>query len=141
VDFYVLDATDPAARLRFACRLAEKAWHLSHRVHLRAGSGAEAEALDELLWTFRQGSFIPHELLGSAGGQGSPVTVGTREQRPPATELLINLAADPPEAGQAVERIAEIVDASASGRAQGRERFRFYRQLGITPTTHEMGTP
>lgn len=62
VDFYVLAGPKPAARLRFACRLAEKAYRLDHRVHLQTGSAAEAEQLDELLWTFRQGSFVPHEL-------------------------------------------------------------------------------
>ena len=45
VDFYVLAAADATARLRFACRLAEKAYRLGHRVHLHAGSPGQAAAL------------------------------------------------------------------------------------------------
>ena len=44
VDFYVLASDDPAARLRFACRLVEKAWLKSHRVRVQFDPGGELEA-------------------------------------------------------------------------------------------------
>ena len=49
VDFYV--ASDEAARV--ACRLAEKAWKLGHKVYVHASDPTEAQKLDELRWTFR----------------------------------------------------------------------------------------
>ena len=59
VDFYLLgEGAD--SRERIACRLAEKAWRLGNRVYVLAPDQAAAQALDELLWTFSQGSFVPH---------------------------------------------------------------------------------
>ena len=78
VDFYILAAADSAARLRFACRLAEKAYHLKHRVHLHTASAAAAADVDDLLWTFRQGSFVPHEVVRPGQASQSPYSLGSR---------------------------------------------------------------
>ncbi|HVC29766.1 MAG TPA: DNA polymerase III subunit chi, partial [Steroidobacteraceae bacterium] len=65
VDFYVIEAAAPAARLRVACRLAEKAYLAGQRALIWHGERAELEVLDELLWTFAEGSFVPHDWLTS----------------------------------------------------------------------------
>lgn len=140
VDFYVLDAAGEAARQRFACRLAEKAYRMDHRVHLHAGSAAAAATVDELLWTFRQGAFVPHEILAAADAPASPVTIGHDRESAPAAELLINLDDTVPGCVHAFERVAEIIDDSVDGRRRGRERYRHYQQLGIEPSTHNIGT-
>jgi len=46
VDFYVLPGSDDGARLRFACRLTEKAWAKRHRVRVQLERG-EIDAADE----------------------------------------------------------------------------------------------
>lgn len=139
VDFYVLASAEAAARLRFACRLAEKVYRLDQRVHLHAGSAALAGELDELLWTFRQGSFVPHEVTRADRPPGSPVTIGHGDGHPPEADLLINLAGEVPAFAGDFPRIAEIVDASDAGKRLGRERFRQYREGGRAPVTHNMG--
>lgn len=140
VDFYILSAASEAARLHFACRLTEKAYLLNHRVHLHTGSSEDAARLDELLWTFRQGSFIPHELARDGQGDGPPVTIGFGPGTPPQADLLINLANAVPEFAGGFGRIAEIVDDSEPARSSGRERFRRYKQSGHEPATHNIGT-
>jgi len=60
VDFYLLSDTEPRARLRTACRLAEKAYDQGLRVTLRTGGAAETAEIDELLWSFSDRSFVPH---------------------------------------------------------------------------------
>lgn len=139
VDFYVLTDPQPAARLRFACRLAEKAWHMEHRVHLHAASAAQAGELDDLLWTFRQGSFVPHEVITAGEPASSPVTIGHGSTWPPDAQLLINLDDSVPDRVTAFERVAEIVDDSAEGRRLARARYRHYQQHGCTPLTHHIG--
>ena len=64
IDFYVLAQTDERARQLLACKLAEKAWRLENSVYIHTKNAADAERLDELLWTFRDGSFVPHGLAG-----------------------------------------------------------------------------
>lgn len=142
VSFYVLSGAEATARLGYACRLAEKAYKLRNRIHAHASDAGMAQALDVLLWTFRQGSFVPHEMLTSVSQLNAPVTIGfpgiSTAAEPPSADLLINLAPEVPAFFERYARIAEIVDSSPAGRETGRTRHRFYRDHGLEPETHEV---
>jgi len=144
VDFYVLEETAGAARLKLACRLAEKAYLASQRALIWHTDRAELQALDELLWTFADGSFVPHEWLTSNSGAGDsetrPSPVLLSAGAPPATafDFVVNLAAEPPPFLQLTRRVAEIVDGDEARRRAGRARFKAYRELGIEPGTHTL---
>jgi len=138
VDFYVLPDTDAGARLHFACRLTEKVYKLNNKTHAHVTGAAQARQLDELLWTFRQGSFVPHEIHGQAAQSNAPVTIGHDCELAPSGDLLINLADTIPPFFDQFARIAEIIDSSAECRQHGRERFSFYRDNGYNPTTHKL---
>ena len=143
VDFYVLPGGDSAARLRFACRLVEKAWLKRHRVRVQLDPGGELESFDQLLWTFSDRAFIPHRRAGSheevRGAAPAPVVLADTDAADAADgDVLVNLAAaQPAMAGWA--RIAEVIDADAARRAKGRDRYRAYRERGLEPKTHDMG--
>jgi DNA polymerase-3 subunit chi len=136
VDFYVLKESEPRARARFACRLADKAFGRGHTVHLHCDDAEQASALDALLWTFRDRAFVPHGPAGS----GEPVTIGCAPPAGTHAEVLINLGAAVPEWYAGFGRIAEVVSEDPSDRQAGRARFRFYRDRGLDPETHELGT-
>ncbi|MEJ2602498.1 MAG: DNA polymerase III subunit chi [Gammaproteobacteria bacterium] len=137
VDFYILAAAGEDARRRFACRLAEKAYRLDHSVHLHADDAATVDALDELLWTFRDASFLPHEKMPNSGG--APVTIGCGEDAPEVTDLLINLCRGVPDFASRMPRIAELVGGDERTRKEGRRRFIFYRDKGYPLETHDIG--
>lgn len=143
VDFYVLASSDHAARLRYACRLVEKAWLREHRIRVQLDPGGDGAAFDDLLWTFADRSFVPHERLGAGGGaqaQAAPVVIADDDSGgPDGRDLLVNLASGVHPGYQGYARIAEVVDADEARRRQGRDRFRFYREQGIEPETHEIG--
>jgi len=136
IDFYILDTSEPDARLRCACRLAEKAYKLEHAVHLHAGSGAQARMLDELLWSFRDRSFVPHELCSNAGPATAPVTIGHGSRLPSGTDVLISLTDAIPPFFDQFNRVIEIVDGVDQHRQSGRERYRVYKDNGCRPQTH-----
>ncbi|MEZ5564583.1 MAG: DNA polymerase III subunit chi [Gammaproteobacteria bacterium] len=138
VSFYVLSNGGPTARLGFACRLAEKAWKLDNRIYAHTADADMARQLDNLLWTFRQGSFVPHELLVSGVQPVAPITIGTDGSDGGMADLLINLGNTVPEFYDRYARIAEIVDGSPEGREAGRSRHRYYREQGLAPETHEV---
>jgi DNA polymerase-3 subunit chi len=144
VDFYVLGGNDASSRLRFACRLVEKAWLKRHRVRVQLDPGGELDAFDQLLWTFSDRSFVPHRRAGAAddapaSAPPAVVLADTAEADDADGDVLVNLAsAQPPMEGWT--RIAEVIDADAGRRQQGRERFRAYRERGLEPATHEMGS-
>jgi len=142
VDFYVLPGDDPAARLRFACRLVEKAWLKRHRVRVQFEPGGDLDAFDRMLWTFSDRAFVPHRRAGSADDAPAPapasvVIADTDEADAADGDVLVNLAATQPATGN-WSRIAEVIDADAWRRSMGRERFRAYREQGLEPQTHDM---
>jgi DNA polymerase-3 subunit chi len=140
VDFYVLQSGTDQQRATFACRLAEKAWRLGHSVYVHTASSDDTRRLDELMWTFRDGSFLPHLPTGEAASAdpagATPVLVGHGPEPGPRHELLINLAEDVPLFFSRFDRVAEIVAGETADSA--RERFRFYRDRGYTLNTHKL---
>ncbi len=64
-DFYVLEGSDSRQRWRFACQEIEKAFLAEERVLVWLDSDADVAAFDDLLWTFADRSFIPHEPLSA----------------------------------------------------------------------------
>lgn len=139
VDFYVLRGSGDLARKQFACRLAEKAYRLSHLVHIQAADRQSAQQLDDLLWTYRDGSFVPHEII-SAGQSSveSPVTIGHDGKPDRDAELLIDLSDSAEVENASFPRIAEIVTSDDDSRRQSRRRYAQYRDMGHTLETHKL---
>lgn len=140
IDFYILP--DAGGRLLLACRLADKAYALGHSVYLLAEQRAAAEQMDDLLWTFKQHSFLPHALLGSEDQREppSPVLVGWLGLAPPAArEVLINLTEQVPPLYREFARVIEVVDQDAAALRASRQRYRRYREDGLEPNSHKLG--
>jgi DNA polymerase-3 subunit chi len=141
VDFYVCGGDSNDARLQLACKIVDKATQLDHHVFVHVASDDEARQLDELLWTFSQGSFIPHRVIREqlAAAAAEPVLIGANQQPGPGRwDVLVNLAPEVPEFFSRYERVAEVVDANAQRREQSRERYRFYRDRGYKLNTHQV---
>jgi len=138
VDFYVLGTPGDRVRQQFACRLAEKAYRLDNTIHIRTVDQRAAEQLDELLWTFRDGSFVPHELSTGSAEPESPITISHEDSPRQQTDLLINLTDQIPAGCDAFPRVAEIVTSDEEARQQSRKRYAQYRELGHTLETHKI---
>ncbi len=141
VDFYVHPG-DNIERMHFtACRLAEKAYLLQHRIFVRVSTPAQAGVLDEQMWTFRDGSFLPHGIAEQVSAEERsrfPVLIGIGEPPDSHRDLLINLASEPVANPEQSQRIAELVDAEQGRRDAGRERYRQYRDAGCELQTHKL---
>jgi DNA polymerase-3 subunit chi len=139
VDFYVLAGSEARTRLKLACRIAEKAYLADQRVFVWLNDAAELQSFDELLWTFADRSFVPHEIYSDAEQwQHTPVLLGCEAQPQQPFDVLLNLGTEVPAAAARAGRIAEIVDAEEPRRRAGRNRFRRYRDLGLAPETHNV---
>ncbi len=140
IDFYVLDGQDDRSRLVYACRLIEKAYLQRHTVCVTVDSPAEVEAFDDLLWTFGDRAFVPHETAADGRVPGSApapaVVIGCHQALP--ADLLVNLGSEAPEFYAQYPRVAEFVDAEPGRRDAGRRRFTFYRSAGHAPETHRV---
>ncbi|MHB8534680.1 MAG: DNA polymerase III subunit chi [Sulfuricaulis sp.] len=138
VDFYLLDNATEGGRDLTVCKLAQKAFHLKHRIYILTADHDDAQRLNRLLWTFSAGSFIPHGLGAPAAGADLPVLLGQGE--PPATheDVLITLAPEVPEFFSRFQRVAEVVGGGQDDKTRARERFRFYRDRGYALQTHKI---
>ena len=139
VDFYVISGAGDETRHRFACRLAEKAYRLNHTVHIHVADRASVQKIDDLLWTFRDGSFVPHEVLEERLGWNG-ASARRRVDVAPSRDcdLLINLSEEVPAIVDSFPRIAEIVTSDEDVRTRSRKRFVDYRERGHTLDTHKL---
>ena len=99
----------------------------------------DAERLDELLWTFRDGSFVPHGLAGrNDGTEVSPVMLGYDEHGVDTRDLLINLTDEIPSFAEGFPRVAELVTSDETCRQLSRKRYATYRDRGHELNTHNL---
>jgi DNA polymerase III subunit chi len=140
IDFYPLTASDRRSRLLAACRLAEKAYEQGLKVVVRTGSAAETAEFDELLWTFADGSFVPHGVWPTDPevAQLTPVLVGSASLPASHRDVLINLAPDAPADFSAYARVCDVVGGDEDGKKAGRVRWRAYRDAGCAPEAHPL---
>lgn len=140
VDFYISDDAGAEVRLRLACRVTEKAYLAKQKVVVLLEAD-ELRRFDELLWTFGDGSFVPHDAVNAASTEcEAPVALTTGPLPMGHTDVLINLASALPGEFEKFGRVAEFLDARPEVRAAGRERFKAYRARSIDPQTHNVGT-
>lgn len=140
-DFYLLstDAVDASALL--ACRLLEKAYQQGHQVFVYCADRQAAEQLDELLWTFKPDSFIPHHLQGEGPEPPPPIQIGHSSEPRGFHDILLNLASTVPPFFNRFKRIIEIVGVDEAAKELSREHYRMYRKAGIEAATHTVSTP
>lgn len=145
VDFYILSGAPAEGTNRVAdpvitaCKLCDKASAAGGRVYVYAPDAATADALDSVLWSFRQGSFIGHERLGGTLEEPLPaVLIGDAEPPMSYQHIMINLGLEVPPFFSRFERVLEIVDTDATAKAKSRERYKFYRDRGYELATHNL---
>lgn len=139
VDFYLLPGQEPSQLETLACRVAEKAWGQGNRVFINARDEEQARKLDSLLWTFRQGSFIPHELIGRQEvDDDAPIRIGFGQDPGAMNEVLINLALEVPSFFGRFQRVTELVNEQQEIRDRARERYQHYRDRGYALDTHKL---
>lgn len=137
IDFYILSGSDPQLRRLTACKLVEKIYRQGLTVYLRTQDMEETRLMDDLIWTFRQGSFVPHEVVGSEDPQ-APIQIGQEPPKGSPSDVLVNLGQDVPPNLVDYGRVAELVDQEEAVRSAGRSRYKQYQAGGFDLTTHQL---
>ena len=138
VDFYVLTNPNPNSRHVLAARLTEKAYKLGHKIFIHTSDLRQAQNLDALLWTFRDGAFLPHCLDGDENDRFAPIHIGSGGEPHSEKDLLINLSDQVPLFFSQFQRTAEIVCGDQRQTADGRVRFKFYKDRGYKLEVHKI---
>ncbi len=140
IDFYILSEGNANSRLLLACRLIEKAYKNRHRVYIHMQDESAAHQLDEMLWTYRDDSFLPHNLYGDGSEPAPPIQIGFSITPEKQRDILINLSNRAPAFYNHFNRVIELIPNDPDIQAQGRENYRFYRAQGYDITTHKLQT-
>lgn len=141
VTFYLLGKPIRGGRLHLACKLAETAYKRGHKVYIHTPNDGISRDLDRLLWTFSDGSFVPHavtEANGMTQSDDYPVVIGSREPDETHQDVLIPLLNEVTPYFGRFARVMEAVDSEEADKQQARQRFKAYRDLGIEPQTHDL---
>ena len=96
-------------------------------------SGSQlAEQLSRLLWTRSALGFTPHCLSSSPLAQETTIVICTDGMPVAARPCWLNLSGTVPQNLEQCEQLIEFVSQNEQDRAQARDRFRAYRNLGYT---------
>jgi DNA polymerase-3 subunit chi len=138
IDFYILKDKAPQGGMQFTCRLAEKIFKDGHQVYINTASEQQLRQLDDLLWSFRQGSFLPHAVYKSNAPETTPILLGHATEPDGPSDVLVNLAEDIPAFFSRFSRVTELVSGDDAQRDAARTRYRFYKDRGYTVRSHQL---
>ncbi|TLM79684.1 DNA polymerase III subunit chi [Microbulbifer harenosus] len=136
IDFYVLASENPGEIQTFACRLAEKAFRSGLHVLIAVDNAEQAQELDDLLWTYREDSFLPHAQQNK--DQQAAIEINSGEDPGHHHGLLINLSSDIPAWFSRFERLAEIVCQHPESLTRSRTRYSHFRDRGYPLQSHNI---
>jgi DNA polymerase-3 subunit chi len=140
VSFYILPSESTQERYEFACKLIEKAYRSGCFCYVLTDNAEQSQKIDDLLWTFRAGSFIPHQIYTSElPAIEKVILIGSHDVPENWQKTVINLSSYCPKQFDKIERILEILDNSEATKEPGRNRYRQYQQSGVNITTHKIG--
>lgn len=138
VDFYLLQENQPQIGWLTACRLLEKAYLRKHRVFVLCNNQEDALLLDELLWTFKEDSFIPHNLQGEGPEPPPAIQIGYEGKPQGFNDILLNMSSTIPAFHTQFRRIMEIVLNDDAAKEISRQHYREYRNQQFELHTHQI---
>ncbi|MDR9498471.1 MAG: DNA polymerase III subunit chi [Hydrogenovibrio sp.] len=137
--FYILPGQDPAELDRFVLKLIHKIHRQSRRADLLVADQATALKLETDIWGMQPQSFVPCSVNAE---MPAPFQIHTAFPQTPGNDVLINLnpELDPEQAITTARyhRLIEVLDQTPERIELGRKRWRQYKQLGLTPTSHKL---
>ena len=136
-DFYLIDK--PRFReqpLLLVCELARKAYQAEIPTLILTRTLEEAEAVDDLLWSFDADAFIPHQIAGDEDDDVTAILIMPPGAQAADRRMLINLREECAE-GQ-FESVKEVVAADPAERDGSRQRWAEYRKRGFDVRKFDM---
>ena len=132
ISFYLFEKS-PERQVQSTCRLCRKILRKSARIWLHCPDPVLQQELDELLWSFDATSFIAHGI----DQIHTPICISSKL---PATNdwIVFNFNNQALEQAAQFDHIIESIENDEQAKQMGREKFKAYRRLGISPQTFKL---
>ena len=135
VNFYLKETTEDADIQHLTCLVIQKAWRSGYQIYVLFDTVEESTYFDDLLWTFKNDSFVPHALYSEAAD--SPIVIGTvADQCPQHCTAIVTRQSEA--LSNYHLRIMDIIGTGETAREKARDRYRFYKRAGIEPQMHKL---
>jgi DNA polymerase-3 subunit chi len=124
----------PQEQLRGICRVAAKVWQVAGEADILCIDQEAAQQMDDMLWTFQAGAFVPHGLSNQEA-----VRIHTVQSCPESCNVLIlcglwNLPSPLPSCA----RLVDFIPAEVSAKESARTRYKQLKKIGYTLQVHSL---
>ena len=89
--------------------LVEKSLQRGWWAAIKTDSSERSDALDSLLWTYDDQSFLPHAQLGDGAPAGQPVLISVEEGNPNAAQIFFYVGGAQPSDWNSLAGLARVV--------------------------------
>ncbi len=89
--------------------IIEKTLERGWRAVIRADSSERADAIDNLLWTYNDQTFLPHAQSGDGDARRQPVLITVEDENPNAANVLFCVGGAAPASWEALNDLTRIV--------------------------------
>lgn len=130
VEFYVIENANEQQTYVALCSLIEKWYANGHTIAIVCSSEKNAAALDQLLWTFNDQSFVPHALFKEEHSASPVLLYSTHAAINSSVDVLINLSDMALTSTKPLKLLIEIVFPDQTMQQLARDRYKLYRDAG-----------
>lgn len=146
ISFYLVEKSSQT-QTDVVCRLCQQIYN-KHPIWIYCRDAAQAQQLDDQLWTFAPISFVPHLLIDDTKSvtdvahqrSNTPILISC-DPPPRDREVCINLtgqALDLTEIQHSALHLIEIVGHNEQEKILSRQVFKAYRASDIEPAVHKI---
>ena len=146
ISFYLVEKSSQT-QTDVVCRLCQQIY-TKHPIWIYCRDAAQAQQLDDQLWTFTPSSFVPHVLLNAHNKtsdiadqwSNTPILISC-DPPPRDRDVCINLtgqALDLTEIQHSALHLIEIVGHNEQEKVLSRQVFKAYRANHIEPAVHKI---
>ena len=119
-------------------KLLEKVLESGRRAVVLAASDDRAEALNAALWTYDQGSFLPHGAARDGRPERQPIFLATDDINPNGAQVAVMVDGVAPAVPSRFERCLDMFDGTDPAALEAaRGRWRAHKDSGDTVTYWE----
>lgn len=132
ISFYLFEKS-PERQVESTCRLCRKISRQASKIWIHCPDNDIQQQLDERLWSFDPQSFLGHGI----DQVDAPICISAQLPQDPSW-IVFNFNNQALDLNVQFSHIIEIVENNEQAKQIGREKYKTYRKLGLSPQTHKL---